>query len=149
MLMLSIGNSNKNVLKNKPTSSLSKNPNSNLSHPHHLPDHLINLNPLTTNLQTPNPALVWLNRLLLKSQNWQVNLTQRENSLPKSVNIVLLIICVFIAVLVVIKQLTALMTKRLKRKLHLPLSPDQSLRIQPWSRKKAEQSTDIDMRGGL
>ena len=147
-LMLGIGNSNKNILKNKPTSSLSKNPNSNLSHPHHLPDHLINPDPLTTNLQTPSPALVQLNRLL-KSWNWQVNLTQRENSLPKSINIVLLITCVCIAVLAVIKPLTALTPKRLKWKLRLPLSPDPSLRIRPQSRKKAEQSTDVDTRGGL
>ena len=128
---------------------LSKNLNSNLSHLHHLPDHLINLDPLTTNLQTANPALVQLNQLLLKSRNWQVNLTQRENSLPKSINIMLLITCVCIAALVVIKPLTALTPKQLKQKLHLPLSPDPSLRIWPWNRKKAEQSTDINMRGGL
>ena len=62
---------------------------------HHLPDHLINPNPLTTNLQTPSPALVQLNWLLLKSRNWQVNLTQRENSLPKSINIVANNLCLY------------------------------------------------------
>ena len=127
-LMLSIGNSNKNILKNKLTSRILSN---NLLHHHHLPNQPINLDPQTINLQTANPALVQLNRLPLKSRSWQVNLTQRENSLPKSINIVLLITCVCIVVLVVTKLLIALMPKQLKQKLCLLLSPDPSLRIWP------------------
>ena len=83
MLMLGIGNMYKNIPRNKLTSNLKKNPNSNLSHHHHLPGQQINLALEITNLQKANPALVWLSWLPLKSRSWQVNLTQRENLLTK------------------------------------------------------------------
>ena len=56
-------------------------------------------------------------------------MTQRENSLPKSINTMLLIIYVCIVVLAVTKLLIALMLKQLKQKLCLLLSLDPSLRI--------------------
>ena len=137
--MLNTGNVSKNP-RNKPTSNLSKKLNNNLSHhPHPLPDPLLKLVLLILKLQMPKPDLLQLNH-----QNWQVNLTQRENLLPKSIKIV----CIVVEL--AINLVTALMPKRLKRKLWLFLSlVPKNQRIWPQNRKKAERSTNVDTRGGL
>ena len=63
-------------------------------------EYLVQFKSLSSQCQWGEPAL-----------RHHLNLTQRENSLPKSINIMLLITCVCIAVLAVIKPVTALMPK--------------------------------------